>query len=455
VRIIVIGAGDVGFHIAQILSQEDHDVVVIELREDLARRVSEALDVKVVLGSGSNPDVLQEAGIEECDMLVAVTDKDEVNMIACFIASSQAKIPTKIARVRDEAYTRAIEGMDKGVLDIDLCIHPEREAAETALKLIEYPGVREVVEFAESQLLLVGVTVRPDSPLAWRPLEQIRLEEAGDGKILIVALHRGSRLIIPRGKDRLEPGDEVFIITERERVFPILHAMGIETQPTRRVIIFGDSKVALYLAHGMEARSIAAKLICQDEQRCNRLVEEFQKLIVLHGEGMDQDLLLEENVQGVDYFISASEDEEANILVSLLAKRLGARRSMALVTRLSYTSLVCTIGVDVVLNPQMAAVNRILRYIRRGKILSVATMGEEQAEAIEVEALETSDLVNRPLKSIRFPKDAIIGAVVRDGQITIPHGESIIRPGDRVIIFAKRQAIPAVEKALMVKLEYF
>lgn len=455
-QIIVIGAGDVGYHIAQTLSRENHDVIVIETREDLARRVSENLDVQVVHGSGSNPDILHQAGIAESDMLVAATDRDEVNMIACLIASSQAKIPTQIARVRDEAYTRTIQSFDQKVLNIDLCIDPEREAAETAFKLIEIPGVREVVEFADGQILLVGVSVDDKSPLLGRPLQEFQAAESLFGRILIVALYRGAQLIIPRGKDEIQPGDELFIIAEKERVLPILQGLGKDVQPTRRVILFGDSKVALYLAHELETRrSIATKLICQDENRCTRLVEELDKVIVLHGEGTDQELLLQENVKDVDYFVTASQDEEANILVSLLAKRLGARRSMALVTGLSYISLISTLGVDVVLNPQMAAVNRILRYIRRGKVLSVATMSEERAEAIEVVALETSDLVNRPLKEIHFPRDAIIGAVVRDGQAIIPQGETVILPGDRVIIFAKRQAIPEVEKALTVKFEYF
>jgi trk system potassium uptake protein TrkA len=452
-RIIIIGAGDVGYHIAQTLSREKHDVVVIEGREDLSRRVSDNLDVQVVTGNGSNPDILREAGIGEADMLVAVTDRDEVNMIACLIASSQAKIPTKIARVRDEAYSHFI--MSRRALNIDLCIHPEREAVQTALRLIEFPDVREVVEFAEGRILLLGVSVDDKSPLVDRPLQEFQNEESRNGKILIIALYRGSQLIIPRGEDVVRSGDELFIVAAKERVSQVLHSLGRNAQSSRRVILFGDSKVAVFLAHELQNRPVAVKLICQNERRCASLVEQLDKVMVLYGEGTDQDLLLEENVQGLDYFVSASEDEEANILVSLLAKRLGAKKSMALITRLSYLALITSIGVDVVLNPQMAAVNRILRYIRRGKVLNVATMGEEQAEAIEVVALETSDLVNQPLKKIRFPRHAIIGAILRGDDVIIPHGESVIHPGDRVIIFAKRQAIPAVEKALMVKLEYF
>lgn len=454
-RIIIIGAGDVGYRIAKTLSQERQDVVVIECQEEVARRVSETLDVQVITGSGSNPEVLKEAGIDEAEMLIAVTDRDEVNMIACLIASSKARIPTKIARVRDEAYTKVPDLLTNTPLNIDLCIHPEREAAHNALRLIEIPGVLEVVEFAEGRILLVSAPVDEGSPFVGQPLEKVQAMEVQRGKILVVALHRGSQLIIPRGKDVILPGDKLFLITERDHVNTALHSFHRVSPPSRRVILVGDSKVATYLAHELEGKAIATKLICADKVRCSQMVEEFDKVTILYGEATDQDLLLEENVKDVDYFVAASQDEEANILVSLLAKQLGARRSMALVTRLSYISLISTIGVDVVLNPQMAAVNRILRYIRRGKVLSVATMGEERAEAIEVVALETSDLVNRPLREVHFPKDAIVGALVRDGQTIIPHGDTVVQPGDHVIIFAKRQAIPAVEKALMVKLEYF
>ena len=452
-RIIIVGAGDVGLYIAQTLSLEHHDVTVVESREDLARRVSKTLDVQVIAGSGTNPDLLEKAGVAQADMLIAVTDRDEVNMLCCFVASSQARIPTKIARIRDEAYARAIQVFHEEPLRIDLCIHPEREAADTALKLMEIPGVKEVVEFVEGKILLVGTTVNDTSPLLHRPLQQIQAGSPQDGKILIVALHRGTQLIIPHGKDIIQPGDEIFIIAERDRVLSVLNALGNTVPPTERVILFGGGKVALYLAQELDNRPFSTKMICSDEALCNRLVEEFKRVMVLCGEGTDEDLLLEFNVQDVDTFISASEDEEANILVALLAKRLGARRTMALVTRLSYISLVSSLGVDVVLNPQMAAVNRILRYIRRGEVLSVATMGRERAEAIEVVAQEASDLVGRPLKELQFPSDAIIGAVSRGGQTIIPHGETVIRPGDRVVIFAKRQAIPEVEKALLVKAE--
>jgi len=452
-RIIVIGAGDVGFHIAKTLSREGHQVVVVESREDPARRVKETLDVQVVMGNGSHPEVLQQAGVGEADMLIAVTDRDEINILACLVASSQASVPTKIARVRDEHHNRALDRFDERLLRVDLRIQPEQEVADTALKLIHIPGAREVVEFAEGRILLASAIAGRESLLLGRPLEEVQAGVGEEAKILIVALRRGPQLIIPRGKDVIREGDELYVIAEKERVLPVIRSLGVVLPPTRSILLYGSSKVALYLARELEKLEISTKLICPDERVCTRLMTEFERVAVLCGEGTDQDLLLEFNVRDVDYFISASEDEEANILVALLAKRLGARRTMALVTRLSYISLVSTIGVDIVLNPQMAAIDRILRYIRRGRVLNVATVGEERAEAIEVVALETSDLVHRPLREISFPLDAIVGALVRNGNTIIPHGDTVILPGDRVIIFAKRQAIPAVEKALTLGLE--
>ncbi len=452
-RIVIVGAGDVGLHIAQTLSREHHDVTLIELRDEVARRVRTTVDVRLIVGSGSSPDILEQAGIDQADMLIAVTERDEVNLLVCFIASSRVRVPMKIARIRDEAYARAMEGFQRDPLHIDLCIHPEKEAAVTALKLMEIPGAREFVEFAGGRVLLVGTRIDTASSLLNRPLRDVRLGGGSGGKVLVVALHRGAQLIIPHGGDCIRPGDEIFLVGERERLPAVLEALGKTVSPTQRVILYGGSKVAVYLAKELEALPFSTKFICPDEAICNRLLEEFDRVMVLCGEGTDQDLLLEFNVQDADYFVSASDDEEANILVALLAKRLGARRTMALVSRLSYVSLASSIGVDVVLNPQMAAINRILRYLRRGEVLSVATMGAERAEAIEVRATEASEIVNRPLKDLRFPEDAIIGAVVRDVSIMIPHGATVILPGDRVVIFAKRQAIPQVEKALMVDVE--
>lgn len=448
-RVIIVGASEVGLHIAQALSRERHHVILIEMCEEVARRLRMGLDIQVMTGNGADPRVLEEAGIAQADMLVAVTDRDEVNILSCFMASSLTRLPMKVARVRDQAYNTAVEQFRADPFRIDLCLHPEKEAAVTALQLMEIPGGREVAEFAEGKVLLVGTSVDHASPFLNRQLRDVQSGVAPGGKILIVALRRSDHLIIPHGGDLIRPGDEVFLVAERERVFTALRSLGKTIRAPQRVIVYGASKIAQYLAALLEDRPLATKFICSDDGLCNRLLGQFKRVAVLCGEGTDQDLLLEFNVQDVDYFISASEDEEENILVCLLAKRLGAQRTMALVSRLSYISLVSSIGVDVVLNPQMAAVDRILRHVRKGEVLRVATIGGETAEAIEVVASHSSELVGKPLKEVEFPTEAIVGAVVRGDRTIIPHGDTVIQQGDRVIIFAKRGAVAHVERLLM------
>jgi trk system potassium uptake protein TrkA len=454
-KVIIIGAGDVGYNIGKTLIGEKKDVIFIDPDEEAIRRVRETLDVQAIKGSGSNPEILREAGIEKSDMLIAVTDSDEVNMIACLIAESLAKIHTKIARVRNEAYSTITKIFDRNHLDIDLQINPEKEAVKNILSLMEFPGTREVIDLADGKIRLVGIEIDDTSPFVGKTLEEIRISNP-EYKILVIAIDRNHKVIIPKGKDLLLSGDHVFIIAEANKVFQVLRFMRKDVEQVRRVIIFGGGNIALYLAKEIEKRGhISTKLICPDEKRCHFFVESLEKTIVLLGDGTDDLLLREENIKECDFFIAISEDEEANVLASLLAKQLGATRVMTLVNRLAYIPLISTLGVDYVINPQLAAVDRILRYIRKGKVLSVASMREQNAEVIEVVAMETSDLVNRPLKMVGFPKDAIVGAIVRGKETIIPHGGTIVEPGDRVIIFALKSAIKEVEKALMVKLEYF
>ncbi len=447
-RIIVVGASETGFHLAQVLSREGHEVVVVELREEAARRTRMALDVEVIVGNGADPKVLEDAGLLRADMVIGVTDRDEVNLLCCFMASVTSRMTTKVARIREQAYRAAVERLGGHPFAVDLCLNPEYETALAALRLMEIPGGREVAEFADGRVLLVATSVDRWSPFVGRPLEEVQEGVSPGGKILIAALKRETQLIIPHGKDLVREGDEVFLVAERQSVMSALEAMGKRLEKPQKVIVYGSSKIAQYLAYLLEEGQFAAKFICSDESLCNRLLGELRRVAVLCGEGTDQDLLLEFNVADVDYFVSASEDEEENVLVSLLAKRLGAKRTMALVSRLSYVSLVSNLGVDVVLNPQVASVDRVLRHTRKGDVLRVATLGADAAEAMEAVVGSSSELAGRPLKEIEFPRDAIIGAVVRKEGVTIPHGDTVLHGGDRVVIFAKRAAVKEVESLL-------
>lgn len=453
-KVIVIGAGDVGYHIASRMVREGHDVVVIEKDEVRLRNIAESLDVQPFLGSGASPSILQKAGIDSAEMIIAVTNSDEVNMMACLIADSQAHVPTKIARIREEEYVTRTNIMDKEHLDIDLVINPEQEAVMYILRLLEAPGATDLVHLFRGRLWLVGLPIEEKSPLVGKRMSEIpKMEQRVD--FLVAAIARWNRIIIPRGSDTIEARDVLYAVMLPNQIKTVYQVLSKDFRETRRVIIYGGGNIGLSLAKALEKRRVSLKIIEESEERCAQLAEILDRTVVIHGSGADEELLKEEHVQDVDEFIAVSGDEEANVLVSLLSKRLGARRVMTVLNKLAYFRLVQAIGVDVIVSPRLAAVGSILQYLRRGKVLSVIPVGEEEAEVIEIIALETSDLINRPLREIHFPDGAIVGAVWRDDTIIVPDGNTVIKPGDRVIIFALTSAVPQVEKLLTVKLGYF
>lgn len=452
--IIIIGAGEVGYHLAQRLSQEKQDVVVIDRDPEKIRRIQNSLDVQAIHGSGGSISLLRQAGIEEASLLIAVTNSDEVNMISCLVAGLQNKVPRKIARVRDPDYYALLPLFDKNHLDIDLVINPDREVVEMILKLMEVPGSVRVADFADGLVRMIGLPMLPDNPLIGKSLSEIR-SKYPKANTLIVAIQRGGKIFIPKGHDTLQAQDIVFSVSPRDRIDETIEILGNKKRSIKKVMILGGGLIGLQLAMGLESRDIQVKVIEQDETRCLEIAEKCRKAVTLKPDGVLQDVMVEENVGDMDTFIAVTEDEESNVMLSLLAKKLGTKRVITLINKVAYSPLIHSLGIDIVVSPRLAAFNRILQFLRRGKILSVSTLPDENAEAFEAVALETSDLVGRPLKEINFPKEAIIGAVVRDSQVIIPNGSTIIQPGDRVTIFTLTSAIPKVEKALTVKLEYW
>jgi len=452
--IIIIGAGEVGYHLAQRLSQEKQDVVVIDRDPEKIRRVQNSLDVQAIHGSGGSISLLRQAGIAEASLLIAVTNSDEVNMISCLVAGLQNKVPRKIARVRDPDYSALLPLFDKDHLDIDLVINPDREVVDMILKLMEVPGAVRVADFADGLVRMVGLPIQEGNPLIGNSLGEIR-RKYPEANTLIVAIQRGGKIFIPKGDDLLQVHDLVFSVSARDNVNETIEILGNKRRTIKKVMILGGGLIGLQLAQGLENRDIQVKVIEQDEARCLEIAEKCHKVVALKPDGVLQDVMIEENVGEMDTFIAVTEDEESNVMLSLLAKKLGTKRVITLINKVVYSPLVHSLGIDVVVSPRLAALNRILQFLRRGKILSVSTLPDENAEAFEAVALETSDLVGRPLKDINFPKEAIIGAVVRDSQVIIPGGKTVIRPGDRVTIFTLTSAIPKVEKALTVKLEYW
>jgi len=451
---IIVGAGEVGYHLASRLSQEKMDVVVIEKDKEKVKRVIDTLDVQTIHGSGSSVEILKQAGVEDADMLIAVTNSDEVNMISCLVASAQSKVPMKIARIRNPEYAQDVGILGEKHLNIDLAINPELEMVRTISRLVEIPDATDVVEFAEGRVRITGIKVDPHSYVIGKKLQNLDKENEKHD-IIIAAIFRDDKVIIPRGDDIIQENDLVYAVTEANKILTITNYFKEKERRAQRVMILGGGEIAIELAQRFEKRNIKTKIIEHNEQRCLEIAEKLEKTIVLRGDGTDRELLEEENIKDVDVFITISESEQTNILVSLLAKRLGAKKVISLINNLSYTSLVSNIGVDVVISPHLSAISRILQFIRKGKVLSVASFHKENAEAIEIVALETSDLVNKPLRDIKFPRGAIIGAVVREKEIIIPTGDTLILPDDRVIIFTLTSAIPSVEKTLTVKLDYW
>jgi len=452
VKIIIVGAGDVGYHIAQKLSEENQEVFLIDKDPEKIRRILENLDVQAIQGSGTSPGILKAAGAKDADLLVAATDSDEVNILACLLARIMNQYILKVARIRNPEYLQEKDLFSSGLLGIDQIINPESFMVETIMNLMIFPGSSDVIEFVDGRVKLIGITIKPDSPFAGKQLLSIKGLE---GKMLVGAIVRGEQVIIPHGEDTIQADDLVYVVVRGNELSEIYGILNTKDEELRRVIIVGGGQTGTALATALDRTKINAKIIEKDSERCTALAEKLERVIVINGDGTDKNLLEEENIRDADFIVAITGDEESNVLISLLGKGLGAKKNITRIDKLSYIPLVSAIGIDTVVSSRLSAIRAILQYIRKGKIISVAPLKGEHAEAIEAEALETSDIVNVPLYRVKFPKGALVGAIVRGEDIIIPRGDSVIRPKDRLIIFALQKVIPKLEKLLTVKLEYF
>jgi trk system potassium uptake protein TrkA len=454
VKIVIVGAGEVGYHIASRLAFENKDVVVIDKDPTALRRVAEDMDVQTVDGSGSSPAVLHEAGIGEAEILLAVTDSDEANLVACLVANMLSPSTKKLARLRGAEFDEYYEVFREQAPHIETVINPEIEVVKTIIRLMQVPGAVDVGEFADGRIKFVGVYLGPDSRLAGAQLSELP-DIIGDQRLLIAAVVRDEEVIIPRGNDRLLAGDLIYFISEDQHLRATLSIFDKHVEPVKKVLVIGGGRIGYRLAVKLEELSIYCKIIEKNAERCAALAERLNKSVVLHGDGSDQNLLSEENVGDIDIVVTVTNDEETNILAALLSRRLGARKTITKISKFSYFPLMTTIGIEQVVSPRLSAINTILQHIRRGKVLSAISLKGEQAEAMEVVALETSAIVAKPLRRVAFPKGAIVAGIIRKERIIIPTGDSVIEPGDRLIIFAQRRAVERIEKILAVKLEYF
>lgn len=455
VSILIIGAGEMGYHLARRLTYEKQDVVIIDQNPERVNFISENLDVQALLGRGSSPGALQEANVQSAQMLVAVTDSDEVNLVACMMAGLMNPFLKKIARLRRlEDYERTDVAASKN-FGIDLVISPEREAVSRLLQVLQVPSATDVVDFADGRIKLFGFHLGADSPLLGRSLMGLR-SEFSDKRFLIPAIFRGSEIIIPGGKDTLSALDIVYLLAATETIPDLMKIFGLKATPPKSFMILGASKVGVQIALGLERLGASRiRLVESNPVKCEEVAGLLDHTLVLKADTVDEEFLHSEGVEDTNVFLSMTEDDNHNALTALLAKRMGVPRVCALTNRVEYQRLLSTIGVDVVVNPRLAGASRILQFLRRGKVISVSMLPGEGVEAIEFEAMEMSQLVGRPLRKMRFPYGAILGAAQRGSEFLIPDGETIIQPGDRVVVFARREAIPKIEKLVTVPIEYF
>jgi trk system potassium uptake protein len=453
-RIIIVGAGEVGFHIAQRLAYENKEVVVVDKRADALKRFVDLLDVQTIQGSGSSPSVLEQAGIQGADTFLAVTDSDETNLVACLFANALEPGIVKIARIRDEDYTRHWPELVQKSLHIHTIINPEVEVVKTISKSLTVPDAEHVSEFAEGRIKLIGLRIAANNPVVGERLQDLRVR-TGEIRFVIAAIFRNERLIVPIGKDQIHAGDLVYFVCGTDELNQVLKIFGSRAEIIRHILIIGGGNIGLRLAHELESKQYHVRLIEKDMARCDFLAERLHHTIVLHGDGTDQELLEEENIREIDVAIALTGNEEANVLSSLLARSLGAKRTMTRINKFHYMPIISAIGLGRIVSPRLSAINSIILHVRKGKVLSSVSLKGEQAEVLEAVALETSGIVGTALKELDFPRGTIVLAILRGETEIIPNGNSIVRPGDRVVILSTRQNIPRVERELMVKLEYF
>jgi len=441
VNIIVIGAGEVGYHIANKLSGQN-DIVIVERNPEKIKYISEYLDVATIQGSGSDPSVLEIAGIKSADMLIAVTDSDETNIVACLLSNFFSPSVIKVARIRNQEFVKYEKFFSRHFLNIDLILNPELEIVKTILKLIEFPGASDVVDFIGGLVRIIGIKADAFSPIG------IKLKNLGKElsyNFLIVAIIRNGRLIIPRGEDEIKLGDLVYVISKGEESTKILELFGKEIKPVTNVLIVGGGNVGENLAYELEKRGIKTKIIEKDPKCCAYLAEKLDKTTILEGDGTDLSLLKEENIEDTDYVITVTGQEDQNVLISLLAKALGVKRVLTRINKTSYLPLVSAIGLDITVSPALSVISALLKRMFQRKVLSVMPLGED-LQAVEVITTSVSDMIEKPLRKLKFPKDSIVGAIVRGKEVIIPSGETVILPGDRVIIFSSTEAVSKVEK---------
>lgn len=456
-KIIILGAGQVGSSLAENLVSEDNDITIVDTNAAQLRALQDRLDLRTVMGQASHPDILHNAGAEDADMMIAVTDSDETNLVACQIAYTLFHTPTKIARIRSMAYLSERKKLfTQDAFPIDVSISPEQIITDSIHRLIEHPGSLQVLDFADGQVQMVGVKAFYGGPLVGRELRTLR-EHIPNVDTRVAAIYRRGHAIIPEGHTVIEADDEVFFIAAKGDILAVMSELRRLDKPYKRIMIIGGGNIGRRVALSLE-QNYKVKLIDHNLQRSEEIANELENTLVIHGDASDQELLQEEGIEKVDVFCALTNDDEANILSSMLAKRMGARKVMTLINRAAYVDLIQSGDIDIAISPQQATIGSLLTHIRRGDVVKVHSLRRGAAEAIEAIAHgepKSSKVVGKHIEDIKLPPGTTIGAIVRGKEVIIAHHDTVVQSEDHVILFlVDKKFIPVVERLFQVGITF-
>jgi len=458
-KIIILGAGQVGATLAEHLAIEGNDITVVDTDGERLKELQNRLDIRTVTGKASYPDVLRQAGGDDADMLVAVTNSDEVNMVACQVAHSLFKTPTKISRIRSQEYISHKKLFGNQGVHVDVFISPEQVVTNYIKRLLQYPGALQVLDFADNKVMLVGSKAYHGGPLVGQELKFLREHLKSNVDTRVAAIYRRGEAILPKANTVIEVDDEVFFIAAKKDIRVVMAELRRTEDPYKRVIIAGGGNIGARLAIALEPY-YNVKLMDHNRDSCERLSEKVNsKTIIINGSATDKELLLEANIENTDVFLALTNDDEVNVMSSMLAKQLGARKVMTLINKAQYVDLVQGEGIDIAISPSQTTLGSLLRHVRRGDVANVHSLRRGAAEAIEAIAhgdKNTSKVVGRRLDQVNLPEGATIGAIVRQDLVLIAHGDVVIESDDHVILFVlDKKRIPEVERLFQVELGFF
>lgn len=457
-KVIICGAGQVGYGIAEQLSREDNEVSVIDTSAALITAITETLDVRGYVGHGAHPDMLAKAGADQADMIIAVTLYDEINIVACEVAHALFSVPTKIARIRDQSYLRPeyADIFSRENMAIDVTISPEIEVGKMILRRIAFPGARDVVRFAEDNISMLAIECMEDCPVINTPLNQLS-SLFPDLQATVVGIYANGYLSIAHSADQLRAGDLAYVICQREHARRTLSLFGHEEQEARRIVIAGGGNIGHFVARSIEEiqPKTRIKIIELDREKAISASEQLTHTIVLHGSVLDQKILGQADIQEADLIVTLTNNDQTNILGAVMAKQLGCKSNLVLLNSSSFHGVTKLMGVDAYINPRAVTISRVLQHVRKGRIRSVYAVQQGAAEVIEAEALETSPLVGKPFRDLELPDGIRIGAIYRDKTVIRPDGNTKIKAKDRVVLFAAADAVRDVEQLFRVSIQYF